>query len=185
MSSLLLVVLSALLLPMVAGGDPACVKQAKEADNVVEVGKMAPEFTLPASNGSKVSLAEYKGKQVVLYFYPKDDTPGCTSEACSFRDNWKRIEATGAVVLGVSRDSLASHGKFIDKYDLPFVLLSDEKGEVSGKYGVIKEKTMYGKKVMGVERSTFIIDADGKVKRIFRGVKVEGHVDEVLAALSS
>ncbi|HXK95089.1 MAG: thioredoxin-dependent thiol peroxidase [Candidatus Omnitrophica bacterium] len=151
----------------------------------VEEGKAAPAFTLPAHTGEKVSLKDFKGKkQVVLYFYPKDDTPGCTKEACSFRDNLPRIESRDAVVLGVSRDSVASHVKFKDKYDLPFLLLSDEREEVCNKYGVIQEKNMCGRKVMGIVRSTFIIGKDGKIKKIFRNVKVDGHTEQVLAALS-
>ncbi len=151
----------------------------------VAEGKAAPAFTLPASNGDNVSLKDFKGeKQVVLFFYPKDNTPGCTKEACSFRDNSKKLDKTDAVVLGVSRDSLASHEKFIHKFDLPFLLLSDENEEVCNKYDVIKEKNMYGKKVMGVERSTFIIGKDGKVKKIFRKVKVDGHTEQVLEALA-
>ena len=137
-----------MLQPVARNATEAMAPKAQEVATLVEVGKMAPDFRLPASNGNKVSLKDYRGKEVVLYFYPKDETPGCTAEACSFRDNWKRIEATGAVVLGVSRDSLASHEKFIGKYGLPFLLLSDEKGHVCEKYGVLKEKNMYGRKVM-------------------------------------
>ena len=151
----------------------------------VAEGKAAPAFTLPASDGTKVSLRDFKGKkQVVLYFYPKDNTPGCTREACDFRDRAARLKRKGAVVLGVSRDSLASHDKFIRKFELPFLLLSDEDGAICGKYDVIREKNLYGKKVKGIERSTFVIDRDGKVKKVFRKVKVDGHVDEVLAALA-
>ncbi|MBI1390717.1 MAG: thioredoxin-dependent thiol peroxidase [bacterium] len=150
----------------------------------VEVGKAAPAFSLPASNGKKVSLKDFKGeKQVVLYFYPKDDTPGCTREACAFRDNKKSFDEADAVILGVSRDGLASHDKFIQKFELPFLLLSDEKEEVCNKYEVIKEKNMYGKKSIGIERSTFVIGKDGKIKKIFRRVKVDGHAEKVLAAL--
>ncbi len=150
----------------------------------VEEGKMALAFTLPASNGEKVSLKDFIGqKQVVLYFYPRDHTPGCTKEACSFRDNTQKIEEVDAVVLGVSRDSLDSHIKFVDKLALPFLLLSDEKEEICNQYGVLKEKNMYGKKVMGIERSTFIIGKDGRIKKIFRNVKVDGHTDQVLQAL--
>lgn len=150
---------------------------------LVTEGKPAPAFTLPASNGQKVSLIDFKGKNVVLYFYPKDNTPGCTTEACSFRDNIQRLEDAGTVVLGVSRDSVASHKKFIEKFNLPFLLLSDENEEVCKKYDVIKEKNMYSKTVMGIERSTFVIDPEGKIKKIFRKVKVEGHTGEVLKAL--
>lgn len=152
----------------------------------VEEGKAAPAFTLPAHTGEKVSLKDFKGKkQVVLYFYPKDDTPGCTKEACSFRDYLPQIESQDAVVLGVSRDSVASHVKFKDKYELPFLLLSDEKEEVCNKYGVIQEKNMCGRKVMGIVRSTFVIGKDGKIKKIFRNVKVDGHTEQVLEALGA
>jgi peroxiredoxin Q/BCP len=151
----------------------------------VAEGKAAPAFTLPASDGTKVSLRDFKGnKQVVLYFYPKDNTPGCTREACDFRDHAAKLKKNGAVVLGVSRDSLASHDKFIRKFELPFLLLSDEDGAICGKYDVIREKNLYGKKVKGIERSTFVIDRDGKIRKVFRKVKVDGHVDEVLAALA-
>lgn len=151
----------------------------------VAEGKAAPAFSLPASNGKKVSLKDYKGKkQVVLYFYPKDDTPGCTKEACSFKDNLPKFDKVDAVILGVSRDSVAKHNKFIDKYELPFLLLSDESEELCNKYEVLKEKNMYGKKVIGIERSTFIIGTDGKIKKIFRKVKVDGHTEEVLNALA-
>jgi len=149
----------------------------------VEAGKAAPDFSLEASNGKTVSLGDFAGKWVVLYFYPKDDTPGCTREACSFRDYHKRLEAQGAVVLGVSADDLKAHDKFIHKYDLPFLLLSDPDHAVASKYGVWKEKNMYGKKVMGIERSTFLIDPDGRIARAWRKVKVEGHVDEILDEL--
>ena len=169
--------LAVLLAPITAlGGE-------KEMEKL-EVGKAAPDFTLMANNGEKVSLKDFAGKkQVVLYFYPKDDTPGCTKEACSFRDNLKVVEGKGAVILGVSRDSIDSHKKFIDKFQLPFLLLSDDKEEVCKKYGVIQEKSMYGYKVGGIERSTFVIGLDGKIKKIFRNVKVDGHTDEVLKAL--
>lgn len=145
----------------------------------------APAFALPDQAGKTRALEEWRGTWVVLYFYPKDDTPGCTKEACSFRDNLPRIESQDAVVLGVSRDSVASHVKFKDKYDLPFLLLSDENEEVCQKYDVIHEKNMCGKKVMGIVRSTFIIGQDGKVKKIFRNVKVDGHTEQVLAALGA
>lgn len=148
-------------------------------------GTPAPDFTLPASNGENVSLSDFKGRQVVLYFYPRDNTPGCTTQACSFRDHISTIEDKGAIVLGVSRDSLKSHQKFIEKFNLPFLLLSDENEEVCKRYDVMKEKNMYGKKVMGIERSTFIIDAAGNIKKIFRKVKVDGHTDEVLKILGT
>ncbi len=151
----------------------------------VEEGKMAPAFSLPSSEGKKIALKDFKGKkQVVLYFYPKDDTPGCTKEACSFRDNTKQFEDLDAVVLGVSRDGLDAHQKFINKYELSFPLLSDEEEEVCKKYDVLKEKNMYGKKRMGIERSTFVIGKDGRIKKIFRRVKVDGHTEKVLEALA-
>jgi peroxiredoxin Q/BCP len=151
----------------------------------VAEGKAPPAFTLPASDGTKVSLKDFKGnKQVVLYFYPRDNTSGCTREACAFRDKVAKIKRKGAIVLGVSRDSLASHDKFIAKFELPFLLLADEDGKVCEKYDVLKEKTLRGRKSIGIERSTFVIAKDGKVKKIFRKVKVDGHVDEVLAALA-
>lgn len=149
----------------------------------LSVGDQAPDFLLPDQDGKKVGLKDFKGKQVVLYFYPKDDTPGCTKEACDFRDSEAQILRTGAVILGVSLDGKESHQKFIKKYGLPFPLLSDENATVSKAYGVYKEKNMYGKKHWGIERSTFVIDATGKVKAVFRKVKVDGHVDDVLTAL--
>jgi peroxiredoxin Q/BCP len=149
----------------------------------LEVGAKAPEFTLPDQDGKPVSLSDLKGKQVVLYFYPKDDTPGCTKEACDFRDSQAQIKNAGAVVIGVSPDGAASHHKFIGKYSLPFALLTDEEHATAKVYGVYKQKHMYGKKYWGIERSTFVIDATGRLKAIFRKVKVDGHADEVLAAL--
>jgi peroxiredoxin Q/BCP len=151
----------------------------------VAVGKKAPAFTLPASSGEEVSLSDFLGKTVVLYFYPKDDTPGCTKEACDFRDAQRKFSSRKAVVLGVSPDSLKSHDKFIAKFELPFVLLADTDHAVAEAYGVWAEKSMYGRTYMGIERSTFVIGPDGKVKAIFRKVKVDGHVDEVLEAVSA
>jgi len=153
--------------------------------DVLEVGDKAPDFSLPDQDGSTVTLKSLKGKQVVLYFYPKDDTSGCTKEACDFRDSLAPIKKAGAVVLGVSKDGKASHQKFIAKYELPFALLSDEEVTVCTAYGVYKEKSMYGRKYMGIERSTFVIDATGRIKALFRKVKVPGHVDDVLAALKA
>ena len=150
---------------------------------MVLVGEKAPDFTLPADDGRPVSLNGFRGKKVVLYFYPKDDTPGCTKEACSFRDNLARVTTKGAVVLGVSRDDAKSHVKFKDKYDLNFPLLSDVDGKVTTVYGVWKKKNMYGREYFGIERTTFLIDEGGKIARIWPKVKVEGHTDEVLAAL--
>lgn len=150
----------------------------------LQEGKMAPAFSLPSSNGKKVSLKDFRGsKQVVLYFYPKDHTSGCTREACDFRDQINAFQRKKAVVLGVSRDGQASHEKFIQKLGLPFLLLSDEDEQVCKKYGVLKQKNMYGRKFMGIERSTFLIGTGGKIRNIFRKVKVAGHVEEVLAAL--
>lgn len=149
------------------------------------IGDRAPELGIPDQDGKQVTLKDLKGKQVVLYFYPKDDTPGCTQESCDFRDSLAPIKKAGAVILGVSLDSQASHQKFIKKYTLPFPLLSDADKTVAQAYGVYKEKSMYGKKYWGIERSTFVIDQDGLLKRIFRKVKVDGHVDEVLAALKA
>jgi peroxiredoxin Q/BCP len=151
----------------------------------VTVGDKAPELAIPDQDGKPIKLKDLKGKQVVLYFYPKDDTPGCTKESCDFRDSISAIRKSGAVILGVSNDGQASHRKFITKYQLPFPLLSDEDKTVSKAYGVYKEKSMYGRKYWGIERSTFVIDKDGTVKGVFRKVKVDGHVDEVLAALKA
>lgn len=150
---------------------------------MVSVGERAPEFSLPADDGREVSLKEFRGKNVVLYFYPKDDTTGCTKEACSFRDNLGRVTSKGAVVLGVSRDDTASHVKFKDKYHLNFPLLSDEEGRVTEAYGVWKKKNLYGREYFGIERTTFLIDETGTIARIWSKVKVEGHTDEVLGAL--
>ena len=147
------------------------------------MGDAAPDFELPASSGKTVKLSSFRGKQVVLYFYPADDTPGCTKEACAFRDNLPKFEGADAVVLGVSSDSLESHSKFINKYSLNFTLLSDEGLLAHKKYDTWKEKNNYGRTYMGTERSTFVIGPDGRIKRIFRKVKVDGHEAEVLAAL--
>lgn len=146
---------------------------------MVEERKKAPSFSLQDGEGKKVSLSDFKGQKVVLYFYPKDMTSGCTKEACDFRDSFPNFKKLKTVVLGVSPDSVQSHKKFTDKYELPFTLLSDGEKEVVEKYGVWKEKSMYGKKYMGVERSTFIIDEEGKILKIFRKVKVDGHIEEV------
>jgi peroxiredoxin Q/BCP len=149
----------------------------------LNVGDKAPAFSLPDERGETVSLNSLKGAQIVLYFYPKDDTPGCTKEACGFRDSITSMEKADAVVLGVSMDDADSHARFITKYGLPFSLLCDEDGTVSKAYGVYKKKNMYGKTYWGIERSTFIISETGKLKAIFRKVKVDGHVAEVRAAL--
>ena len=151
----------------------------------VDVGDKAPAFTMPTDGGGKVSLASLKGKPVVLYFYPKDDTPGCTKEACAFRDRSAELKQLGAVVLGVSPDTVASHVKFRDKYELNFPLLEDAEHAVAEKYGAWREKNMYGKKSMGVQRSTFLIGPDGKVVKVWKRVKVDGHDDQVIEALKA
>ena len=145
-------------------------------------GDKAPDFTLATDGNGKVTLSKLKGKKVILYFYPKDDTSGCTAEACGFRDNLPKFGRTDATVIGISRDSVASHDKFKKKYDLPFILGSDEDGKVCEAYGTWVEKSMYGRKYMGIERATFLIDAKGVVRNVWRKVKVAGHVEEVLAA---
>ena len=150
---------------------------------MLEVGQKAPEFKLKNDEGMEVSLKDFKGKKVILYFYPKDDTPGCTKEACDFKDNQKKIANENAVVLGVSADGVDSHVKFKKKYGLPFQLLSDPDKKMLQTYDVWKEKSMYGKKYMGIERSTFLISKDGTIKRIWRKVAVGGHVHEVLEAV--
>ena len=149
----------------------------------LKVGQKAPDFTLMNDAGQKVKLSDYKGKKVVLYFYPKDDTPGCTTEACNFRDGLDDLRKRGAVVLGVSADSVESHKKFKNKFELNFPLLADPEKKMIENYGVWKEKSMYGKKYMGIERTTFIIDKEGKISHVFPKVKVTDHYDEVLEAL--
>lgn len=148
-----------------------------------EEGKKAPVFTLKNQDGKSVSLKDFNGKKVVLYFYPKDDTSGCTKEACSFRDGFPEFNNLNAVILGISPDSVESHKKFAEKYNLPFTLLSDEPREVIEKYDVWKEKNNYGKKYMGVERTTFLIDENGIISKIFPKVKVDGHDQELIEAL--
>jgi peroxiredoxin Q/BCP len=143
-------------------------------------GKKAPLFTLPDSKGKKIALKDLIGKPLVIYFYPKDMTSGCTVEACDFRDAFPDFKKLKTTVLGISRDSVESHKKFAEKHELPFHLLSDESGNVTEKYGVWKEKSMYGKKYMGIERTTFVIDKTGKIVKKFPKVKVKGHVEEVL-----
>lgn len=149
----------------------------------IEIGEHVPDFTLPASNGKNVSLSDLRGRKVVLYFYPKNMTPGCTDEACSFRDSHARLEQAGAVVIGISPDPLKSHAKFIEKHSLPFLLLSDEEHTVSTLFGVWQLKKMYGREYMGIVRSTFLIDEEGRLVKEWRKVKVKGHVEEVLEAL--
>jgi peroxiredoxin Q/BCP len=146
----------------------------------LKVGDAAPDFTLPTDGGGSVTLSKLRGKKVILYFYPKDDTSGCTKEACGFRDAEPDLSKLAAVVIGVSKDSVASHDKFKQKYNLPFILASDEKSDVCERYGVWKEKSMYGRKYMGIERTTFLIDEAGKIRAAWNKVKIPGHVDEVL-----
>ena len=149
----------------------------------IEEGAKAPAFALDADDGSRIKLADLKGSPVVLYFYPKDDTPGCTREACAFRDRRQELAKLGAKVLGVSADSVASHLKFRDKYELNFPLLADADHRVAEAYGAWREKNMYGKKSLGIQRSTFLIGPDGKVFRVWKRVQVDGHDEQVLAAL--
>ena len=151
---------------------------------MLQVGQAAPEFTLPDADMEMVSLSDFRDrKNVVLYFYPKDDTPGCTLEAKNFRDEIDAFQKQGVEILGVSRDSVASHARFKQKYELPFTLLSDPDGTACEAWGVWKEKSMYGKKYMGIERTTFVIDEKGRVEKVFPKVKVDGHCDEVLKAI--
>ena len=152
---------------------------------MVEEGSQAPDFELKSDAGETVKLSQFRGRPVVLYFYPRDDTPGCTKEACAFRDSYDEYLAQDAVILGVSRDGEESHRKFKEKYDLPFTLLSDPDHEVAEVYGVWAEKSMYGRKSMGIVRSTFVIAADGTIARAMRGINVPGHSDKVLEALAA
>lgn len=149
----------------------------------IETGKKAPDFTLPADDGKTIKLSSLRGKPVVLYFYPRDDTPGCTAEACAFRDLKAEMAKLGATVLGVSTDTVESHVKFRDKFQLNFPLLADTEHKVAEKYGAWREKTRFGKTSMGVQRSTFIIDAEGIVRKMWKSVKVEGHDEQVLKTL--
>jgi peroxiredoxin Q/BCP len=152
---------------------------------VVSEGEQAPDFTLESDTGEQVSLSGLRGKPVVLYFYPKDDTEGCTTQACGIRDAYGEFEQAGAVVLGVSPDSVKSHGKFKSKYELPFTLLADPEHELAERYGVWGEKKYMGKSYMGIFRTTFVIDADGAVVKVFERVKPATHADDVLAALGA
>jgi peroxiredoxin Q/BCP len=154
-----------------------------DAPEWVEEGTRAPDFTLSADDGSKIKLSQLRGKPVVLYFYPRDDTPGCTREACAFRDRKKELEKLGAVVLGVSPDNAASHEKFRDKFELNFRLLCDSDHKVADKFGAWREKNMYGRKSMGIQRSTFLIDAEGQVAKVWKKVSVDGHDEQVIEAL--
>lgn len=158
-----------------------------DTDRSIREGDQAPAFSMEAVGFDRtpVRLSDFKGKKVVLYFYPKDDTPGCTREACDFRDSLATVTRSGAVVLGVSRDTVESHRKFVAKYGLTFPLLSDPDGSVSTAYGVLKEKNMYGRKSVGIERTTFLIDGAGTVRKVYPRVKVDGHAAKVLEDLSS
>lgn len=148
--------------------------------DIMKVGELAPEFTLLDGQGNTVNLKDFSGKKVILYFYPKDATPGCTTEACDFRDRNGDFENANTVIIGVSKDSEKSHAKFASKFELPFVLLSDSEGTVCEAYGVWQLKKNYGKEYMGISRTTFIIDEKGYIEKVFTNVKVSGHVDEVL-----
>ena len=151
---------------------------------MLEQGIKAPDFSAPDQDGKEHKLSDYLGKWIVLYFYPKDMTPGCTTEACSFRDELPQFDKLEAQIIGVSKDSVQRHLKFANKYDLPFVLLSDENGTICEDYGVWQEKSLYGKKFMGIIRSTFLINPDGKIARVFPKVKVKEHAAELLQALN-
>lgn len=149
----------------------------------LEPGQNAPPFTLMSDAGQKVSLVQFRGKPVVLYFYPRDDTPGCTREACAFRDRSAELQAWGTVVLGVSTDDVQSHQRFCEKYSLNFPLLADPSHEVAEAYGAWREKTLYGKKSIGIQRSTYLIDSDGKIAKVWKRVQVDGHDQQVINAL--
>jgi peroxiredoxin Q/BCP len=151
----------------------------------VSVGQTAPDFTAPDDQGRPVTLSDFRGRPVVLFFYPKDDTSGCTTEACSFRDNLPRFDKLDAVILGIRPDSVKSHKKFKEKFDLPYPLVADEDKTIVNAYGVWAEKSMYGRKYMGVNRTTFIVDRDGKIARIFEKVKPENHAVEVAEAVAA
>jgi len=158
---------------------------SKAPELELKEGDDAPEFTALTNGGSEVSLADFKGKNVVLYFYPKDDTPGCTKEACAFRDHFGQLQRKGGVVLGVSVDSVKSHDKFVKKFELPFTLVSDEDKKIVQAYGVWGEKSFMGRKFLGTHRVTFLIGPDGRIKKIWPRVKPEDHIEEVLAAFES
>jgi peroxiredoxin Q/BCP len=151
---------------------------------MLKPGDLAPDFRAATDAGQEIRLKDLRGRKVILYFYPKDDTPGCTQEACEFRDLHPRFDQQGAVVLGVSPDAITSHLKFKTKFALPFTLLSDQDKQIAAAYGVWKEKSLYGRKYMGVERTTFLIDEKGRIEQIWQKVKVKGHAAELLAAVS-
>lgn len=154
-------------------------------DILIQEGVKAPDFTLTGSDKKEHSLSDYLNRKVILYFYPKDNTPGCSREAQDFKESIKDFTDSNTVVIGVSRDSLKAHDKFIEKYQLPFLLLSDESEDVCNLYGVLKEKTMFGKKCFGIERSTFLIDENGIIKKIYRKVKVAGHIEDLKCAINN
>ena len=156
---------------------------AKEIELKLKVGDVAPEFSVATNGGGKISLADFRGQNVILYFYPKDDTPGCTKEACAFRDHFSEFKKRGAVIFGVSPDSVKKHDKFVEKFQLPFTLLADEDKKIANAYGVWGEKSFMGRKYLGVFRVTFLIGGDGKIKKIWPQVKPDEHAAEVLAAL--
>jgi peroxiredoxin Q/BCP len=149
----------------------------------MQINDKAPDFSTTDENGKEVALKDFRGKTLILYFYPKADTPGCTKEACGFRDTYKKIEKTGAILAGISADTSTSQKKFQNKFSLPFTLLADADKKIANQFGVVKEKNMYGKKVMGIARTTFVIGPDGKIKRIFNNVTPEGHAEQVLEYL--
>ncbi|GGI17119.1 thioredoxin-dependent thiol peroxidase [Gottfriedia solisilvae] len=149
----------------------------------VDIGVKAPDFTLPANNGEEVSLSNYRGRKVVLYFYPKDMTPGCTTEACDFRDAYEKFINAGATILGISPDPIQKHQKFVEKYHLPFILLSDETTEVAKLYDVWKLKKNFGKEYMGIERTTFLINEEGMIEKVWQKVRVKNHVEDVFSVL--
>jgi peroxiredoxin Q/BCP len=151
----------------------------------MEINDKAPDFRTTDENGKEVASKDFRGKTIVLYFYPKADTPGCTKEACGFRDTYKKIEKTGAVLAGISADTAGAQKKFQDKFSLPFMLLADAEKKIANQFGVVKEKNMYGRKVMGIARTTFVIGPEGKIKHIFKNVRPEGHAEEVLEYLKS
>lgn len=149
----------------------------------LDVGQQSPDFTADSSTGSNLTLSDFRGQWVILYFYPKDDTPGCTRQASGFRDAYTRLKGMNVAVIGCSPDDLRAHDKFIAKHDLPFTLISDPDKEIAAAYGVWKEKNMYGKRIMGIERTTFLIDPNGEIAKIWKRVKVDGHIDEIIDEL--